>query len=439
MPRPCRLAFALLALGAAAAAPIVYGDWRVDAPGVEHRVLPQNMPPPFVTPSASNGASLVRRPESAVPHAPSGFTVQLYAAGLEGPRAIRVAPNGDVFVAESYAGRVRVFRALSGGAQPVASEVFAAGLDYPYGIAFYPPGPEPQYVYIGEMSRLVRFPWRSGARKPFGPAEIVLPGLPIGGHVTRDIAITPDGQHLFLAIGSGSNDPDLPARTADQINAIEAALGRGAAWGEERNRADVIVLDPSGQTVQHYANGLRNCSGEAIQPATGALWCAVNERDGFGDDLPPDFVTKVRAGAFYGWPWYYVGNHEDPRHKGARPDLAGDVAMPDVLIQPHSAPLGLVFYEGAMFPAEYRGDAFVALHGSWNRRLRTGYKVIRVRLADGKPTGGYEDFLTGFVSEAGVWGRPVGVAVAHDGALLVSEDANGTIWRVSYGQAPAAR
>jgi glucose/arabinose dehydrogenase len=434
MASPRQRALALLALSAAAAAPVVYGDWHLDKPGVEHRILPQDMPPAFATRSTANGPSLVRRPEGAVPQAPPGFTVQLYAAGLEGPRVIRVAPNGDVFVAESYTGRVRVFRAADGSAQPAASEVFAAGLNVPYGIAFYPPGPAPQYVYIGEVNQVVRFPYRSGAPKPSGPAEIVLPGLPTGGHVTRDLVVAPDGQRLFLAIGSGSNDPALPARTPDQIQAIEAALGRGAAWGGERNRADVIALDPSGQAVQHYANGLRNCSGEAIQPATGALWCAVNERDGLGDDLPPDYVTRVPAGAFYGWPWYYIGDHENPRHKGERPDLAGHVAVPDVLIQPHSAPLGLAFYEGAMFPAEYRGDAFVALHGSWNRRQHTGYKVIRVRLHDGKPTGGYEDFLTGFVSDAGVWGRPVGVAVAHDGALLVTEDGNGTIWRVGYAR-----
>ncbi len=180
-----------------------------------------------------------------------------------------------------------------------------------------------------------------------------------------------------------------------------------------------------------YATGLRNCSAEAIQPATGALWCAVNERDGLGDDLAPDYATEVHQGGFYGWPWFYIGNHPDPRMGGARADLAGDVRVPDVLIQPHSAPLGLAFYTGSQFPPDYRGDAFVALHGSWNRARRTGYKVVRLRFHDGHPTGEYEDFLTGFVaSDQAVWARPVGVAVTHDGALLVSEDGNGTIWRV---------
>ena len=192
------------------------------------------------------------------------------------------------------------------------------------------------------------------------------------------------------------------------------------------------MFDPNGGDERLYAAGLRNCAALAIQPATGAPWCAVNERDGLGDDLPPDYATELRQGAFYGWPWYYIGAHPDPRLANARPDLQDKVTVPEVLIQPHSAPLGIAFYDGPMFPPEYRGDAFVTLHGSWNRALRTGYKVIRLRFANGRPTGEYEDFLTGFVvSDRTVWGRPVGVTVAQDGALLVSEDANGTIWRVA--------
>jgi glucose/arabinose dehydrogenase len=207
----------------------------------------------------------------------------------------------------------------------------------------------------------------------------------------------------------------------------------GAAWGDEQDRADVLVADPDGGNLKVFATGLRNCSAEAIEPRTGALWCAVNERDGLGDNLPPDYATEVREGAFYGWPWFYIGDHEDPRLAGRRPDLAGRVTVPDVLIQPHSAPLGIIFYDGAQFPPEYRGDAFVALHGSWNRGRRTGYKVVRLRFHDGRATGEYEDFLTGFViSDRSVWGRPVGVAVDKDGALLVSEDGNGTVWRVSH-------
>jgi glucose/arabinose dehydrogenase len=211
----------------------------------------------------------------------------------------------------------------------------------------------------------------------------------------------------------------------------------GAAWGDNLGRADVLAFSPEGGAPIPFATGLRNCSAEATQPATGALWCAVNERDGLGDDLPPDYATRVEAGAFYGWPWFYLGGHPDPRMGGARMDLAGHVTVPDVLIQAHSAPVGMVFYDAGAFPAEYRGDAFVALHGSWNRSKRTGYKVVRLRFQDGKPTGVYEDFLTGFVaSDQAVWGRPVGLTVMGDGSLLVSEDANGTIWRVAYRAEP---
>jgi glucose/arabinose dehydrogenase len=169
-----------------------------------------------------------------------------------------------------------------------------------------------------------------------------------------------------------------------------------------------------------------------VNPTTGDLWCSTNERDGLGDDLPPDYITRVREGGFYGWPWYYAGAHEDPRHQGARPDLKDKVIVPDVLLQPHSASLQLAFYTGAQFPAEFRGNVFAAEHGSWNRATRTGYKIIRAIVTDGVPTGEYEDFVTGFViDDASVWGRPVGVATAKDGSLLFSEDGNGTIWRVS--------
>ena len=207
----------------------------------------------------------------------------------------------------------------------------------------------------------------------------------------------------------------------------------GASWGSETDRADVLAFDPDGKRLGVFATGIRNCVGLAVHPATGEAYCSTNERDGMGDDLVPDYVTRVREGAFYGWPWYYIGKNEDPRHAGQRPGLKEKVTVPDVLIQAHSASLGLTFYDGNAFPAEYRGDGFAAEHGSWNRSKRTGYKVIRIRLKDGIPTGEYQDFITGFViNDSDVWGRPVGVAVAHDGALLMSEDGNGTIWRVTH-------
>jgi len=239
---------------------------------------------------------------------------------------------------------------------------------------------------------------------------------------------------LFLAVGSGSNvGGDMTTRmTPEQIRQNEKTHGRGATWGEEENRAVVRVFDPEGESVRNYATGLRNCSGLAMQPGTDNVWCVVNERDHLGPNLVPDFMTLVQDGAFYGWPWYYIGDHEDPVFKGKRPDLRGHVRVPEVLIQAHSAALSAVFYDRDAFPAEYRGDAFVALHGSHSRPERTGYKVIRVRMKDGKPTGEYEDFMTGFVVDNdSVWGRPAGVVVTSDGALLVSGDANGTIFRVT--------
>ncbi len=403
-----------------------YGDWGTDAPGVRRLITPADMPAPFATQSAANPSRSTPRAPSALPRVPSGFAVDLFADGLSGPRVIRVAPNGDVFVAESGAGRVRVFRTDGPNSTPAQSEVFAEGLQQVFGIAFYPSGPDPRWVYVATTGSVLRFPYQSGNLSATGPSQVVVAKLPTGGsHWTRDIAFSPDDKTMFVSVGSASND-------AEGLQGLAARL-LGASWGEEQDRADVLAFDPDGGHKRTYATGLRNCSGLTIQPATGALWCAVNERDGLGDDLPPDYATRVVDGAFYGWPWFYIGAHEDPRHRGERPDLVGRVTSPDVLIQPHSAPLGIAFYEAAQFPAEYMGDAFVALHGSWNRAKRTGYKVVRLIMKDGSPTGIYEDFLTGFVADdASVWGRPVDVAVSKEGALLVTDDGSGAIWRVTY-------
>jgi glucose/arabinose dehydrogenase len=429
---------ALLALPVLADAPLTgsaaYGDWHSDAPGVVRHFTPDAMPPPYTTQSAQSGPSVVSRPVGAALHVPPGFEVELFAAGLDRPRTLRTAPNGDVFVAESGAGRLRILRAAPDTMARPQSHVFADGLTYPFGIAFWPPGPTPRFVYVAEMNRVVRFPYQPGDLRARGNPEVVVPHLPSGGHATRDLVFSPDGRSMFVSVGSASNaGTDMPARDAASVRAWDAEHGVGAAWGNEQDRADVLAFDADGGNRRIYATGLRNCTAEAISPATGALWCVVNERDGLGDDLPPDFATSVRQGTFYGWPWYYAGDHEDPRLKGRRPDLAGHVAMPDVLIQPHSAPLGITFYDSGQFPREYRGDAFVTLRGSWNRARRTGYKVVRLRFANGKPTGEYEDFLTGFVaSDQAVWARPVGIAVATDGSLLVGEDGNSTIWRIAY-------
>jgi glucose/arabinose dehydrogenase len=388
-----------------------YGDWHDDAPGVVRHITADAMPPPYASGSAARAPSVVARPGGAMLRVPPGFVVNEFASGLARPRTLRVAPNGDMFLAESGAARIRVFRAADGAARPAQSAVFAEGLSLPFGIDFWPPGPSPRFVYVALSSEVVRLPYRPGDLRASGPAEVVVTNLPTGGHWTRDLVFSRDGKRMFVSVGSAGN----------------------IATEAEEDRADVLVFDPDGAHRRVFASGLRNCTAEAIAPATGALWCVVNERDGLGDDLPPDYATAVREGAFYGWPWYYIGNHEDPRLKRQRVDLAGQVTVPDVLIQPHSAPLGIAFYGGAQFPADYRGDAFVTLRGSWNRARRTGYKVVRARFADGRPTGEYEDFLTGFVaSDQAVWGRPVGVAVAHDGSLLISEDGNGTIWRIAY-------
>ena len=417
-----------------------YGDWRGDAPDVGRLIRPDDAPAPYASRSASNTPTVVARPSGATLKVPPGFTVTEFAQGLTNPRQIRVAPNGDIFVSESDSDRVRVLRAADGAATPTLNKVFAEGLDQPFGIAFYPPGPAPRYLYVANTNQIVRFPYQLGDVTPRGKPEVVVKSLarPGGAHWTRDIAFSADGQRLFVSIGSGSNDAEgLGAPPAGW----QAAHAPGAAWGAEENRAGVLVFSPEGGAPQPYATGLRNCVTLAIEPHGGLPWCATNERDGLGDNLPPDYVTAVRQDSFFGWPWFYIGGHEDPRHKGERPDLAAVVTVPDVLLQPHSAPLGLTFYDPppgarAAFPEAFRGSAFVTLHGSWNRAKRTGYKLIRLPLKDGVPDGSYRDFLTGFVvDDESVWGRPVGVAVARDGAVLMTEDGNGTIWRI----APAGR
>jgi glucose/arabinose dehydrogenase len=403
-----------------------YGDWRTDAPGAAYRITPQDLPAPNASASAARAPDVVDQPAGALPKVPLGFTVRQWARGLDIPRTLRTAPNGDIFLAETGGGRVLVWRAAQSGAQPGPPSVFAKGLEEPFGIAFWPLI-NPRFVYVAEINRVVRYPYGGGTHA-LGPAQIIIPSLPEGGHSTRDLAVAPDGSRLFVSVGSESN----VARGMRGVVSAGPAAVSGASNGDEAGRAAVFAFAPEGGRLGLVASGLRNCVSLTVQRQTGALWCATNERDGMGDDLPPDYATRVDVGDFFGWPWYYIGAHEDPRHRGERPDLANRVRVPDVLIQPHSAPLGMVFYEGTQFPAEYRGDAFVTLHGSWNRARRTGYKVVRLRMHDGVPTGGYEDFMTGFVAnQDAVWGRPVGITVAQDGALLVSEDGNGTIWRVS--------
>ena len=415
------------------------GDWRSDAPGVWRRIDVKDLPAPFATPSARNSSAVSPQPAGAELKVPQGFAVQKFASGLDGARLMRVAPNGDVFLSQGDQGKITVLRVAPGDAKPTQISTFAENLSQPFGIAFYPAG-DPKWIYVANTDSVVRFPYQAGDLKARGPAQTIVAKLTQapGGHWTRDIGFSPDGARMYVSVGSASNvGQEMAKKSVSDARAFDAAHGAGAAWGPETDRADVLVFTPQGGAPKVYAAGIRNCVALTLRPQTDQLWCAVNERDGLGDNLVPDYVTRVKPGGFYGWPWWYMGDHEDPRLKGQRPDLAGQTITPDVPLQAHSAALGLVFYPERMsgpaaFPATYDGDAFVALHGSWNRELRTGYKVVRLKLHDGVPTGAYEDFLTGFVIDGKqVWGRPVGVAVTHDGALLVSEDGNGTIWRVA--------
>jgi glucose/arabinose dehydrogenase len=360
----------------------------------------------------------------------------MVASGLSGPRVIREAPNGDLFVAEGMANDVRVLRMAPGSTKPSKNEIFATDLYQPYGIAFYPAA-NPQWVYIANSDGVVRFPYKNGDLKATGKPEKIVERIPWVHHWTRDIAFSPDAKRLLLSVGSGSNvalDMFPQPVTKGGLQAWTASHPLGATWDTEDHRADLLSYDPDGKNEKILATGLRNCAGLTIQPETGRPWCVVNERDELGDNTPFEYATQVKDGAYYGWPWYYIGANEDPRHKGERPDLKGKATIPDVLMQAHSAPMQIVFYEGNNFPANYKGSAFVTLHGSWNRGQRTGYKVVRLPFdGTGKPTGEYEDFMTGMViSDKQVWGRPVGLVVARDGSLLVTEDGNGTIWRITH-------
>jgi glucose/arabinose dehydrogenase len=442
-----------------------FTDWNQQRPGVRHKISVADLPAPNERESVSNQARLIPKPKDAWPIAPAGFKVTLYAGGdsaplqraqatehmvrsagtFTEPRLIRTAPNGDLFVADSGAGAILVLRGVGADGKAQTIEKFATGLDHPFGIAFYP-ADNPKYVYVGNATTVQRLPYKVGDLKAAGPAQTIVGDVPGyaqltgGGHWTRDVVFTKDGRHMLLSVGSGSNvdDPDTTPK--------------------EFHRADVLEYTPEGKFEEVYATGIRNCVGEAINPATGELWCSVNERDNLGNHLVPDYVTSVPEHSFFGWPWYYMGGHRDPRRQDpcangsgpnpqlAKPltsaeaanckrvDMSGKVRTPDVLVQPHMASLELTFYQNqGQFPASYHGWAFAAEHGSWNRANRAGYDVIAIPMQGGHATGEYDDFLTGFVTPQGqVWGRPVGVAVAKDGSLFVSDDGTRSIWRIEY-------
>ena len=395
------------------------GDWTTDAPGVRRKITAADLPAPFATKSVDNGANVVARPDGASPRVPDGFKVTEFLGGdLKNPRQIRVAPNGDLFVVESKPNRVRVVRDADGDGKPDAVKTFASGLNQPFGVAFWPPD-KPQYVYVANTGSVVRFAYTEGDMEARGGPETIVPDISAGGqlrgggHWTRDIVFTKDGKKMFVSIGSKSNVSDNE---------------------EENQRARIFEFDPDGKNGRVYVTGIRNPVGLAVHSDTGELYTAVNERDELGDHLVPDYVTRVKDGGFYGWPWFYIGGNQDPRHEGKRADLKASVIVPDVLVQSHSATLGITFVTGDKLPTPYRNVAFVAAHGSWNRARRTGYKVIAIPMQNGAPAGEYVDFMTGFVTASGdVWGRPVAVAQSKEGALYVSDDGGNVIWRVTYG------
>jgi len=375
---------------------------------VTHGKKPQ-LPPPYATKSAGNGPRKAKPPAGFLPTVPSGFRVNIFAANFKIPRWLAIAPNGDIFVADMGAGEIVILRdpQNTGGAQ--VRETFAEGLRRPFGIAFHD-----DYVYVGNMKELVRFKYDPRSSKRLGQAEHLL-DLPGGGHDTRSLAFSADGKRLFIGVGSASN----------------------VSPGEEPIRAAVTVCDADGKNARQFATGLRNPVGLAIEPVTGELWTSVNERDELGDNLPPDYFTSLKDGGFYGWPDSYIGDNVDARVKPQRPELVARAIIPDVLLGAHVAPLQFAFYTGKQFPESYRGGAFIAEHGSWNRATRSGYQVAFVAFQNGKPSADPVPFMTGLVpdpSKSDVLGRPVGVAVAPDGSLLVSDDGAEVIYRISVAR-----
>lgn len=374
-----------------------------------HEIRADRLPQPYDTPSAGNPPRNVRRPSGFLPTVPAGFKVSIWADDISDPRNMVLAPNGDIFVASTGEGEIVGFRDTNGDHVPDERFTYADDLNEPFGLAFRGP-----HLYVGNTDAVVRFDYTSGDKEARGQPATITP-LPPGGHSTRNVIFNRDATKMYVAVGSRSNvdnESDDPMRAA------------------------ITEYNPDGSGRRTFASGLRNPVGLAWNPANNTLWTSVNERDGLGDDLVPDYITEVKRDGFYGWPFSYIGKNEDPRRKGEKPDLVAKAIPPSLLIQAHSAALGLIFYQGTMFPEKYRGGAFVALHGSWNRSDRTGYKVIHVPMKNGQPTGGYDDFAAGWSPRPGatqVYGRPVGLLVLRDGSLLISDDGTGVIWRVTTG------
>ena len=390
---------------------LAYGVARAaDVPGQRFSISPASLQRPYATPAVDNTSQVIARPAGALPKAPNGFTVSLFTGNVPGARWMTLAPSGDVFLAESDSGRVVVLRPSADGTHAAKVTTYASGFSQPHGLAI-----RDGSLYVADVKSLWRLRYIDGALASRGRSVHIADTTPRegAGHFTRDIAFDSKG-NLFLTVGSRNNvdQEPLPYASVEKVN-------------------------PDG-TLSPFASGLRNPVGIALYPGTDDLYVTVNERDGLGDDLPPDYLTRIQAGEFFGWPYAYTGAHPDPDYGKKRPELVAKAKTPDVLFQAHSAPLGLVFYDGDQFPGEYRGDAFIALHGSWNSAHPTGYKVVRVHFSNGRPVNAYENFVTGWwdgsTSPARVWGRPVGLLVAKDGSLLIADDKGNAIWRVAYKQ-----
>lgn len=381
------------------------------AVGERFEVRVEDMPKPYATAVKSNPSELVRRPADASLNVPKGFRANVFRADLSHPRWLAVAENGDVFLAETAANRVRLLRDADGDGEAELMTTFTEEVIAPHGLVVHG-----GYLYVSDQRQVWRYAYKPGQTERSHSGELMTPIGAFGdgrGHWTRNLAVSPDGRYLYAAVGS-----------------------RGNVGEEPPPRASVQRFDIDGSHQTTYAAGLRNPVGIAFYPGTDDLYVTVNERDGLGDELPPDYLTRVDEGDFYGWPYAYIGPNPDPSYGRKRPDLVERSKVPDLLFEAHTAPLGLVFYDGSQFPEAYRGDAFVALHGSWNAARPRGYMIVRVPFKDGRPRGGYESFATGFWQRgrdtAEVWGRPAGLAVAKDGSLLVADDAGRVVWRIAY-------
>ncbi len=395
---------------AALAPALALADAAPDQPvGERFQIRAEDLPEPFATPSYTNPSRRIERPAGATLRVPEGFRVNLFAQGLRHARWLAVAPGGDVFVIEPDADRVTVLRDADGDGRAELIEPFATDTRGPQGLAFSGP-----HLYVADRRQVWRYAYRPGQTRASGPPDLATEVGALGGgggHSTRNIAVHPDAKSFFVAVGSRANIAEEP-----------------------EPRATVQRFHDGERTT--FASGLRNPVGIAFYPGTTDLYVVVNERDGLGDGLVPDYLTRLEPGGFYGWPYAYLGANPDPKFGAKRRDMVARTLVPDVLFQSHSAPLGLVFYDARQFPEEYRGDAFVALHGSWNAGRATGYKVVRVPFENARPKGYYETFASGFWARgritAEVWGRPAGLAVAADGSLLVADDGGQVVWRISY-------